>query len=175
MRRKIVMLIMILLSFLIQSTVLRMISVSFIRPNLLLMIVIIFAFMRGRTSGMVLGFICGLFVDMFSSPVLGFTSLVYVLIGYVCGCCYNIFFDEDVKVPVILVSLGEIFYRGAYYVFQYLMLNRVSLRSYSLYTVLPELVSTIVFTFLLYKFMFMIDKKLSEYELEEQQSPWLRK
>lgn len=175
MRRKIVMLLMILLAFLIQSTALNIIPVSFVRPNLLLMIVIIFAFMRGRKSGVVLGFICGFMVDLFSNPVLGFTSLVYLLIGYFCGFGYNIFFDEDIKVPVILVGAGEIVYRAAYYIFQYLRLNRIGPEAYIVYTVLPELVSTVVFTFLLYKFMFMIDKKLSEYELEEQQSPWLRK
>ncbi|HAJ73232.1 MAG TPA: rod shape-determining protein MreD [Lachnospiraceae bacterium] len=175
MRRKLVMLLLGLAAFLAQTTVSRIIPFSFIMPNMLLMIVVIFAFMRGRRAGMILGFICGLSVDLLSCPVIGFTSLVYVLIGYISGCCYNIFFDEDIKVPVILVGLSDLIYRGCYYVFQFLMLNRISLRSYFIYTVLPELISTIILTFLLYKVMFMIDKKLSEFELEEQQSPWLRK
>ena len=55
----------------------------------------------------------------------GFTALLYVIIGYCCGFCYRIFYDDDVKMPVILIAVSDIGYGTAMYLFQFLLRGRV--------------------------------------------------
>ena len=69
-----------------------------------------FGLMRGKREGMFVGFLGGILSDLFFGSALGFTALLYVIIGYCCGFCYRIFYDDDVKMPVILIAVSDIGY-----------------------------------------------------------------
>ena len=97
MKRRIVMIILVLLCFLLQSTVMPAISIASIAPNCLLILTVSFALMRGKKEGMFVGFFGGLLIDLFFGNVLGFYTLLYTYVGYVNGFCYHIFYDDDIK------------------------------------------------------------------------------
>ena len=65
MRRKIVLFMIIAVCFILQCTVFQSLALANIAPNLLIIVVSSFGFMRGRTEGMWIGFFCGLLVDIF--------------------------------------------------------------------------------------------------------------
>ena len=65
MRRKIILFIIITVCFLLQTTVFRALAFSNIGPNLLIIVVSAFGFMRGKKEGLWIGFFCGLLVDIF--------------------------------------------------------------------------------------------------------------
>ena len=73
---------MILISFLLQCTVLHVISIGSITPNLILILCISMGLMRGRKSGLWTGFFCGFLIDMFYGSVFGFYALIYMYIGF---------------------------------------------------------------------------------------------
>ncbi len=106
MRRKIVMGILILVSILLQSTVCQMISIASIKPNLLIILTVSFGLMRGRKDGMVIGFFCGLLTDLFFESILGFNAIIYMWVGYFSGYFYRIFYDDDIKTPLFLISIS---------------------------------------------------------------------
>ncbi len=174
-RRIIVSAVIILILALLQMSVMPWIPVVFLRPNLLLIFVVSAGFMRGRRSGIWTGFAAGLVLDLFYGPALGFHALIFMLIGYANGFLCKIFFDEDLKMPFILVSIGELFYGICFYIYSFLAGGQHSFWKYLRLAILPELISSVIFTFILYKLFFRINQRLSAYELEEQQSPWLRK
>ena len=174
-RRIIVSAVIILILSLLQMSVLPWIPAVFLQPNLLLIFVVSTGFMRGRRSGIWMGFACGLVLDLFYGPGLGFHALLLMLIGYANGFLCKIFFDEDLKMPVILVSVSELFYGICFSIYTMLSGGHYSFWKYVRLAILPELISSVIFTFILYKIFFMINQRLSAYELEEQQSPWLRK
>ena len=60
MKRKIVIALMILLCFLLQSTVFQALAIGSISPNLMIILTASFGFMGGRKEGMIVGFFCGL-------------------------------------------------------------------------------------------------------------------
>ena len=64
MKSKIALFFMILISFLLQCTLLHVISIGSITPNLILILCISMGLMRGRKSGLWTGFFCGFLVDM---------------------------------------------------------------------------------------------------------------
>lgn len=81
MKSKIVLFFTIIVCFLMQSTVLHLISIGSITPNLLLILCVSMGLMRGRKSGLWTGFFCGLLVDLFYGSVFG----VLCTDLYVCG------------------------------------------------------------------------------------------
>lgn len=104
MRRKLILAVLILLAFVLQGTVFQTLSIASIVPNLLLILTVSFGFMRGKKEGMFVGFFCGLLIDIFYGSMIGFYALIYMYIGFCNGFLYKIFFDEDVKVPMVLVA-----------------------------------------------------------------------
>ena len=92
MKRKIVTGIIILVCFLLESTIFHKLTFASISPNLMIIIVSSFGFMRGKKTGMTVGFTCGLFVDVFWGNMLGFHMLIYTFIaGIVFGSKTNYF------------------------------------------------------------------------------------
>ena len=72
MRRKIVLAITIIACFLLQCTVFKALSIASISPNLLIVVVASFGFMRGKKEGMFVGFFAGLLLDIMFGTVIGF-------------------------------------------------------------------------------------------------------
>ena len=89
MKRKIGELILIIFFYLLQVTLGRVIAIGGIKPNLLIILPVLFGFLHGKNEGMYVGFFAGFFYDLFFSGLFGFTSLVFVYIGYCSGIFYQ--------------------------------------------------------------------------------------
>ena len=85
MRRKITLAILILVCFLLQTTVFRSLEMGQVAPNLLIVLTISFGFMQGKKEGLMVGFFSGLLIDLFYGDVLGFYAMLYMYIGYLSG------------------------------------------------------------------------------------------
>lgn len=164
MRRKIVVFIIIVLCFLLQSTLFQAWAFASISPNLLIVVTSSFGFMRGRKEGMWIGFFCGLLLDIFFGSVIGFYALVYMYIGYLNGFFRKRFFPEDIKLPIILISASDLAYSLMVYLFLFLLRRKFQFPYYLLHIILPELVYTIVVTVFLYFIILKINQKLEEIE-----------
>ena len=118
MRRKVVVTVIIMICFLLQTTVFQALSFASISPNLLIVAVSSFGFMRGKKEGMFIGFFSGLLIDLFFGDVLGFYALLYMYVGYVNGFFRAIFFQDDIKLPMLLISASDLacnlFYLSAF-------------------------------------------------------------
>jgi rod shape-determining protein MreD len=160
MKRVIVEILIIIIAFILQSTVFRTISLGGIVPNLLIIIPSAFGIMRGRKEGMLTGFVCGLLIDIFFGSIIGFYALVYMVIGYLNGIFQSLFYPEDVKLPMILISLSEVVYCCICYVFLFLLRSRLHLGYYIVHIILPEIVYTIVATIVLYRGILYVNEWL---------------
>ncbi len=167
MKRKIITGFIILVCFLLDSTIFHKLTFASISPNLMLIITAAFGFMRGQKEGMTVGFICGLFVDLFWGNILGFHMLIYTVIGYLNGAFERLFYDEDIKLPIILIAASELFYGCIVYGCMYMLQGEFLFGNYFMHIILPELVYTILVTFVLYQVILKINRKL---ESEEQRS-----
>ena len=78
MRRKIVLFIIITICYLLQTTIFHWFSFANIVPNLMIIVVSSFGFMRGKKEGMWVGFFCGLLVDIFCGFYIGVYALIYM-------------------------------------------------------------------------------------------------
>lgn len=167
MKRKGITFIIILVSFLLQSTLFQKLKFGAVCPNLLIIVTSAFGFMRGRKTGMAVGLISGAFVDVFWGQLLGFHMLLYMVIGYINGSFERLFYDEDIKLPIVLISASEIFYGMCTYFFLYMLQGNFEFANYLMSIIIPELVYTILVTLILYQVILHINRKL---ESEEKRS-----
>lgn len=164
MRRKITVFLIIVVCFLLQSTLFQALAFASITPNLLIVVVSSFGFMRGRKEGMWIGFLSGLLLDIFFGSVIGFYALIYMYIGYINGFFRKMFFPEDIKLPLILISVSDLGYNLLVYLFLFFLRGKFRFGYYLLHIMIPELVYTIVVTIVLYLVILKINQKLEAIE-----------
>lgn len=162
MRTKLSILGVVLLCLILQCSLMPAISIASITPNLMIVLVVSFGLMRGKRSGMLLGFLCGLLTDLMLGPIVGFRAFIYMFIGYLCGYCYRIFYDDDVKMPVLLTAVGDLAYGILVYAAQFLLRGRVAFFFYLKRMILPEVIYTIILTLILYRLLLMLNRKLDQ-------------
>ena len=55
----------VLVCFLLQTSVFEFLKLADVMPNILLILTVTIAFIRGKKAGIVVGFVCGLLIDIF--------------------------------------------------------------------------------------------------------------
>ena len=165
MKRFVVTIVLIFVCFLLQSTVFHALSFGGIVPNLLIVLTASFGFMRGEKTGLLIGFFCGLLVDIFFGNTIGFYALLYMYIGYMNGKFSAVFYPEDIKLPIALILGSDCFYGLVCYVILFLLRSRFDFRYYFVHIILPEIVYTIVVTIFLYPLILWINTGLERSEL----------
>ena len=109
MKRKITVTAIIIICFLLQCTLFKSLAIASISPNLLIIVTSSFGFMRGKRDGIYIGFLSGLLIDLFYGGVIGFYALLYMYTGFFNGFFRKLFYPEDIKLPMILISASDIF------------------------------------------------------------------
>jgi rod shape-determining protein MreD len=161
-RRVITLALLIIINFVLQSTVFGYHSAHSITPNLLLILTMSFGIMRGRREGMLVGFFSGLLVDVFFNTLIGPYMLLYMVIGYVNGFFHQSFMLEDVLFPLIVVIVDDYVFNTCVYVFAYMLKNRLEYGSYFVKIILPEMLATALLTIIIYKLYVYINRRLKE-------------
>lgn len=152
--------------FLLQCTLFRSLSFGGIIPNLMIIITASYGLMRGKKSGLLVGFFSGLFIDIFFGSLLGFYALLYMYIGYLNGIFRKLFYPEDIKLPMFLILVSDFVYSLACYILMFLLNGRFNFPYYFMNIILPEMVYTIVITCGLYPLLLMIERRLEQKERE---------
>ena len=106
----------------------------------------------------------GLLADIFFGSFIGLNALIYMYVGYLNGKFNRLFYEEDVKLPMILISLSDILCNFVIYCLFFLMRGRFMLPWYFIHLMLPELIYTILVTILLYFIILKINKHLEKIE-----------
>lgn len=164
MRRKITLFFIIIICYLLQTTLFHSLSFASISPNLMVIVASSFGFMRGKKEGLFVGFFCGLLLDIFGGNILGLYSLLYMYIGYMNGLFRKRFYPEDVKLPMLLIAGSDLACNLFIYFFLFLFRNRYNFNYYFLQLMLPELVYTMVVTIFLYFVVLRINQRLEAIE-----------
>ena len=159
MRRRITIGILCVLAALLQTTLLSYIQIASIRPNFPVILTVSFARMCGRVMGMTVGFFTGILLDIFGGGILGFYALIYTLIGYCAGFTYRIFYDDDIKTPLLLIGICDLAYGICQYVTTFLIRGRIHFIFYLKRIIIPEMIYTVIFAVFLYQLNYWINKK----------------
>ncbi|MDY6104957.1 MAG: rod shape-determining protein MreD [Acetatifactor sp.] len=167
--RKLLMMVTILFCFILQSTVFPAISMGGVVPNIFIIIASTYGFMRDETEGLLAGFFCGILCDVFYGNILGFYALLYMMIGFINGKFSRIFYPEDIKLPMALITLSELSFSTVCYILLFLLNGRFNVLWYFMHLILPELIYTILVTLVLYPVILFVNQKLDAFERKRAQ------
>lgn len=165
MKRFLITTVLIFICFLLQCTVFHTLAFGGIIPNLMIVLTASFGFMRGEKTGLLIGFFCGILIDIFFGNTIGFYALLYMYIGYMNGKFSAIFYPQDIKLPIALILGSDCFYGLVCYVIMFLLRSRFEFAYYFVHIILPEIVYTIVVTIFLYPLILWINTGLERSEL----------
>lgn len=164
MKRRIVMILLVFFAFILQCTALQAISIASISPNLLLVLTVSFALMCGKREGMFVGFFSGLLTDLFFGQGLGFYALLYTYVGFINGFCCRIFYDDDIKMPILLVCGSDLAFNVIVYLFLFLLRGRTDFFFYLGRIIIPEVIYTVILTMICYRMLLALNHKLEQAE-----------
>lgn len=167
MKRKLITAAIIVVCFLLQTTVFKHLSFSGIEPNLMIIVTATFGFMRGQKSGAIIGFICGFLMDFISGGAVGINMISFTVIGYINGFFMPIFYDDDITLPLGLISASDLVYGVIIYLLVFMLKGDFNFIFYLLHIIIPEVIYTLLVTLILYKIILYFNSRLN---VEEQRS-----
>lgn len=174
MKRKITLAVLIIGCYLLQTTVFRALEMGQVVPNILLVLTISFGFMQGKKQGIWVGFFSGLLIDIFHGDILGFYALLYMYLGFASGFFCKVYFDDDIKVPLIMIAGGDFIYNFVIYILLFMMQGKIDFYSYLKTVFLPEIVYTVLVSIVLYRLFYILNQRLVKDETRGNASLWLR-
>ncbi len=160
MKRRLALAAVIILTAFLQNGLMQFFQIASIRPNLLLLLTVSFALMEGRREGLLIGFFSGLVLDLCFGNTLGLEALIYMWIGFGAGCCYRIFYDDDIKTPMLLVCAAELVYGFYEYTLLFLLRGRVHFFFYLGRIIIPEMLYTLIFTIFTYRLLYRLCRRI---------------
>ncbi len=161
-KRRISTVIIVILGFLLQTTVFQALKLANVAPNILLTLTVCYAYLRGRSSGVVIGFFCGLLLDMMYGDVIGLYAFILMTIGFLCGYCRKIYFTDNYILPCTLVGISNLLYGIFCFVTGFLVRGRLTFGYSFTKIILPEMVYTLLISIVIYHFLNMLEKVVSE-------------
>ncbi len=166
-KRPLITICIVIVCFLLECTVFQKLSFASITPNLLIIVTSSFGFMRGKKAGMLVGFLSGIITDIFFGDLIGFYALIYMVLGYVNGFFRRIFYPEDIKLPLFLISTSDFILENIVFLFLFVMRSRFNYFYYLGHIMIPELIYTVLVTLVLYQLILKANQRL---EAEEKRS-----
>ena len=160
MRRIIVNIAFIIFAFSLQICIFPFIPFLYAAPNLLIILTFTYGFSLGVEEGMLYGIICGILMDLYFSGPFGFFTLLFLWIGFVNGKLTAYFYEEYIFLPFIVCTISEIMYNVFIYIFRFFIREKYDVLYYLKNIVIPEVIITLIFTLLLYRFLLWYNKKL---------------
>ncbi len=154
--RKVIMVVGAFALFLLQNCVFTQFNTGGIVPNLIMLITSIYGFMHGEKAGIITGFLLGIGFDIFYGDIIGLHALILMYIGFINGKFCGIYYPEDIKLPLGLISLSTVSFGILNYVFEYLIRGKLHFSYYLVHIILPEIFYTMIVTVVLYPLIVVI-------------------
>ncbi len=151
-------------AFLLQVMLFQSLSLASTKPNLILILVFTFGFMRGRKTGIWIGFFGGLLLDIYYGDSIGFYAMIYMYIGYLNGIFYKLFYDEDITLPLLLIFASNLLYGFSVYVIRFLLRGRLDFGYYFEHVIMAETIYTMLVAIVVYRPLLKMNRILEKIE-----------
>ena len=136
--------------FIFQTTLCNYIAIAGIKPNFMLIFIVTMAFLKGNSTGLLVGIIMGLLQDCYFGHLIGSNLFLYGIIGYIAGCLTEHFNKENIVAPMFLILIATLAYNLGFYLLNIILKGYTNLNIYIVLNILPELIYNIICGFILY-------------------------
>ena len=151
----------IVLLLVLQTTLLKYIAIYGIKPNLIIVFIIVTALVRGNVEGGTVGFFSGLAMDMLFGTVLGFYALFGLFLGIAAGSVNRRLFRENLLVVVFFTFVYSVVYESVVYILNTVMSGNIELLYSLTRIILPEAAYNCAAGVLIYALLNRADKRFA--------------
>ncbi|NLY43654.1 MAG: rod shape-determining protein MreD [Clostridiaceae bacterium] len=156
--------IILLLAFVVQSTVLQYSQIFNVKPNLVIMLIIHFSLIRGSVEGAIVGFIGGLFMDILAGRIVGLYSLIGMYIGVAAGYFNKRFYKDNYFVALFFTFIFTFAFEFTFYLLFYFIWGETRILYVLQHIIVPEAIYNCVVAVPVYMVLIKIDNWLEERE-----------
>ncbi len=160
MRRLVFYIAMIFIIYFFQTGVFTHLALGGIVPNLFIICTVTIGMIRGKKEGCLIGFFCGILMDALFGVYFGMYALVLSVIGYLAGYVQQIFYEEDMTLPIVIIGIADLLYGIAIYLLCFLTRGRMDFIFYFGRIILPETIYTLILAVFIYSIIGWINKKI---------------
>ena len=146
----------------LQTSLLPFIGFRGVSPDLLLLLVVSFSFLRGSRLGVFMGFFAGLLQDLSMGTFFGINIFTKMLVGYICGAFSNRVFKEQVFLPIMASAIATTM---SYFILALIMVllgYRFNLMLHLQSVLLPMLWYNVLFAYPMHRWVYMLCEYLKE-------------
>jgi len=133
----IIWLVVIVIVIVMQSTLIPLIGINGICPDLLLVVVVSYALLSGKEKGVGMGFFAGLLQDLAFGSIFGINTLSKLATGYICGLAERKVFKEHVLLPVAATAVATIFNGLVMFIVLFMLGYKVDIGSAIMNNIVP--------------------------------------
>jgi len=148
--------------FVLQTSILPLMAYHGITADLMLLLTVSFAFLRGAKQGAFMGFSVGLMQDLATGTYFGVNTLARTLMGLLFGQFSDRVFKEQFFLPVLASMAVTIL---NYFILALLMVllgYRFNLESHMQQILVPMLLYQLAFSYPVHYLAYRLDKRLEE-------------
>lgn len=156
--------ILIIINFLLQTTLFEYISVFNIKPNTTIILIVSFAFMRNDIEGALIGFFSGLLVDSFFGSFLGLNAFIGMCIGFLCGKLFKEFYKNVFFIPFILTIIFTFLNGVMFFFFSVFLRGEPNIIPFLKSIIIPEVLYTSLVSLVLNRVFYFINLKLEKFD-----------
>jgi rod shape-determining protein MreD len=124
----------------LQSTLLRRLTLYRAAPDLALGIIVYSAYVNGAMTGQLSGFFGGILYDFLSAAPLGLNALIRTLVGALAGLFKGTFFLDIFFLPMVLCAAATLVKAAGFFILHLLFSGAVPAYSLSTPTLWAELI-----------------------------------
>lgn len=116
--RHLVMTVIFLISLILQSTLFTHLAIAGVKPDLILIFVVLYAFLNGPREGAVIGIIGGLVQDLLFGQYIGLNAITKLTVGFLFGYLERKIYKENLLIPMLVVFAATIANESILYFFR---------------------------------------------------------
>ena len=150
MGRKIFAVLLVIISFLLQSTLFSQFTIGGVCPNLLMIAVSALGFKEGKRTGIYAGFFSGILLDISIGSFYGLNALLYMYMGYLCGYLKKYVYTKDLKMPIFFIVSSDLVYSIFFYLIAFLLNGKFHFLFYLKSIMIPEAIYTALMACIIY-------------------------
>jgi len=140
-----------ILCYVFQSSVCSVLTLNDAIPDLLMIIVVAVAYIKGCNEGIIYGFFAGFILDLTFGTHLGYFALIYLFCGFLTGLFHKFYRKDDNTTPLLLVAASVFLSQSIFFVTEFLVKGRLTYHYYFTDIILPKMIYTVLVAAVLYK------------------------
>lgn len=143
---------------LLQSTVLDYVKLFNVKPNLLMVLILVVAFQGNNVEGAIVGFFSGLIHDIISGRIIGFYALLGLYLGLCIGSLNKRLYKENIFAVIFFVFISTVVYEYSVYFFHTVFRQRLELLYPLKNTILPLALYNSIVSIFIYIIVYKINE-----------------